>query len=94
MPFMERRTYSTFVKQWPDGISQLDRVTVTSPDIDLLSYPNADIGNIDKIIEMMLGCLQRIKDYPKLGYQIFQEIPEDVWRAGQELLSTGRYKLC
>lgn len=53
-------------------MDQLDNVILTSPNIDLLSYPNPDVGNMDKIIEMMLGCLQRVKTYPEQGFQIVQ----------------------
>ena len=93
MPFMERRTFATFCKQWPGGMDQLDNVILTSPNIDLLSYPNPDVGNMVKIIEMMIGCLQRVKTYPEQGFQIAQDIPTDVWAVGQKLISTGRYSV-
>ncbi|XP_076111498.1 uncharacterized protein SCO4629-like [Mytilus galloprovincialis] len=91
MPFMERRTYATFAKQWPGGMNQLDRVCVTSPAIDLMSYPNDDVGDLDKIMEMMVGCLQRVKNYPKLGFQIEQDIPDNVWNIGENFLPSGKY---
>lgn len=91
MPFMERRTYATFQKQWPGEMNRLSRVVVTSPNIELSSYPNADVGNIDDIIGMMIGCLDRIKNYPKLGYQIEQNIPEEVLNVGKKLLQSGIY---
>ena len=37
----------------------------------------------------MVGDLQRIKLYPALGYQIAQEIPDDVWSAFEELVRAG-----
>jgi hypothetical protein len=37
----------------------------------------------------MVGDLQRIKIYPDLGYQIAQEIPDEVWRAFEELVRAG-----
>jgi hypothetical protein len=37
----------------------------------------------------MVGDLQRIRLYPEKGYQIFQEIPDDVWAAYEELVAAG-----
>lgn len=37
----------------------------------------------------MVGDLQRIKEYPKQGFQIEQEIPDEVWRAYEELVKLG-----
>jgi hypothetical protein len=37
----------------------------------------------------MVGDLQRVKIYPEKGFQIAQEIPEDVWRAFEELVAAG-----
>ena len=37
----------------------------------------------------MVGDLQRIKIYPDKGFQIPQEIPEDVWAAYEALVSAG-----
>jgi len=33
--------------------------------------------------------LQRIKAYPAKGFQIYQEIPADVWDAYEQLVSAG-----
>jgi len=38
---------------------------------------------------MMVGDLQRIKYYPEKGFQIYQEIPEEVWKAYEELVKMG-----
>ena len=37
----------------------------------------------------MVGDLQRIRLYPAMGFQIHQDIPADVWDAGQELIRAG-----
>ena len=37
----------------------------------------------------MVGDLQRIKFYPRLGFQIKQEIPDDVWQAYEKLVALG-----
>jgi len=84
-PYMERRAWATFRMQWP---SPQPRVTVTSPQID---YDRYFAGAYPKPqeIRIMLGDMQRIKEYPKLGYQIEQEIPAEVWAAYEELVRLG-----
>lgn len=37
----------------------------------------------------MVGDLQRIKEFPKLGFQIEQDIPSDVWEAFEALVARG-----
>jgi uncharacterized SAM-binding protein YcdF (DUF218 family) len=84
-PYMERRTYATFKKQWPG--QEID-ILVTSPPIPYEEYFN-DENPKDKILNVMVGDLQRIKEYPTLGYQIKQDIPDDVWQAYEELVKLG-----
>ncbi len=82
-PYMERRSYATFKKHWPDKNLQ-----VTSPLLSLHDYPNNEIP-MERVIHIMVGDLQRIKEYPKLGFQIVQEIPEHIWKCGEQLIALG-----
>jgi uncharacterized SAM-binding protein YcdF (DUF218 family) len=82
-PYMERRSYATFKKHWPDK-----KLTVTSPQISFENYYNDEIP-LESVINIMVGDLQRIKIYPEKGFQIFQEIPEDVWSAYEKLVELG-----
>ena len=82
-PYMERRSYATFKKHWPDK-----KLIVTSPQISMLDYATDEIP-LEKVINIMAGDLQRIKLYPAKGFQIHQEIPPDVWDAYEKLLSLG-----
>lgn len=82
-PYMERRSYATFKKHWPDK-----KLVVTSPQISFEKYPIDEIL-LEKVINVMVGDLQRIKIYPEKGFQIFQEIPSDVWSAYEQLVSLG-----
>jgi uncharacterized SAM-binding protein YcdF (DUF218 family) len=84
-PYMERRTYATFLKQWP---GEPVEIMVTSPQISFEEYPNEEIPLVD-VLHIMVGDLQRIQLYPGLGYQIFQEIPENVWSAYTQLVQNG-----
>ena len=82
-PYMERRTYATFRKQWPEP-----DCLVTSPLISYEEY-SKDENFKKRFINVMVGDLIRIKEYPKLGFQIEQEIPNEVWEAGQKLVRLG-----
>ncbi len=82
-PYMERRSYATFLKNWPGK-----KLMVTSPQISFTAYPTQEIP-IDKVINIMVGDLQRIKLYPALGFQIYQEIPQHVWDACERLITAG-----
>jgi uncharacterized SAM-binding protein YcdF (DUF218 family) len=84
-PYMERRSYATFKKQWPEANTE---VTVTSPPIHYKNYFN-DANPKDLVLNIMVGDMQRIREYPKLGYQIEQDIPEEVWAAYEYLVAAG-----
>ncbi len=84
-PFMERRTFATFKKQWPDPTTMF---TVTSPQISFENYTNDSITETH-LINAMIGDLQRIKVYPEKGFQVYQEIPDEVWQAMNALITLG-----
>lgn len=85
-PYMERRAFATFKKLWPEK-----EIILTSPPIDFERYPTKKIVKED-VINILVGDLQRIKIYPRKGFQIFQEIPEDVWEAYKKLVTLGYTK--
>lgn len=85
-PYMERRTYATFKKQWP---RQDVQIQVTSPQISYEDYMNSSTISKDHILNVMVGDMQRIREYPKLGFQVEQEIPDEVWQAYEELVKLG-----
>jgi uncharacterized SAM-binding protein YcdF (DUF218 family) len=86
-PYMERRSYATFKRHWPEK-----EVVVTSPQVSfdeyLDGYSNRALSP-DDVIAIMVGDLQRIRLYPAKGFQIAQDIPDDVWEAFEELVRTG-----
>jgi uncharacterized SAM-binding protein YcdF (DUF218 family) len=86
-PYMERRSYATFQKVWPGKA-----LMVTSPKVsfdDYLSKYSNETLTPDDVISIMVGDLQRIRLYPAKGFQIEQEIPDDVWAAFEELVAAG-----
>ena len=86
-PYMERRTFATFNKVWPGKA-----VRVTSPRLSLdeylARYSHESLSPED-VISIMVGDLQRIREYPARGFQIPQPIPSDVWEAYEELVRAG-----
>lgn len=84
-PYMERRVYAAFKKQWSNPSLEL---LVTSPQISYEEHFNGGIPK-DLFLNIMVGDLQRIKVFPKLGFQIEQEIPKDVWDAFKALVAQG-----
>lgn len=92
-PYMERRTYATFMKQWPgmadgkDGARPFE-FSVTSPQFSFAEYLDDDNPR-ELVINIMVGDLVRIRSYPAMGYQIAQDVPEEIWEAGQRLLAAG-----
>ncbi|HEX7771276.1 MAG TPA: YdcF family protein [Pyrinomonadaceae bacterium] len=86
-PYMERRSYATFRKLWPEK-----ELIVTSPQVSfqnyLAEYTNRSLSMSD-VVSIMLGDLQRIKLYPARGWQIEQEIPDEVWAAFEVLVRAG-----
>lgn len=87
-PYMERRTYATFMKQWPGEAVEIVEIMVTSPQIPLEEYSTDPIFR-EKFINAMVGDTQRIKLYEERGFQIPQEMPDDVWSAYEELVRLG-----
>jgi hypothetical protein len=88
-PYMERRTYVTFKKQWPNAETQ---IFVTSPMLSYEEYTGGVTLDKDLIINIMVGDLQRIREYPKMGFQIEQDIPSDVWYYYETLIAAGYTK--
>ena len=86
-PYMERRSFATFRKMWPEK-----GVIVTSPQVAfdeyLDSYTNEALS-VDDVVSIMVGDLQRIKVYAEMGFQIPQDIPSEVWSAYEELVRDG-----
>jgi uncharacterized SAM-binding protein YcdF (DUF218 family) len=86
-PYMERRAFATVLKLWPEK-----EWIVTSPQVSfgeyVAHYTNRALSAAD-VVGIMVGDLQRIKIYPARGYQIAQEIPDEVWTAFEELVRAG-----
>ncbi|MFB7775757.1 YdcF family protein [Streptomyces bauhiniae] len=82
-PYMERRSYATARKLWP-GVEFL----CASEPLEFDEYLKS-IGDEKLVLDMLVGDLQRVIEYPKLGFAIEQEVPEDVRDAHESLVRDG-----
>lgn len=82
-PYQERRAYATCRKLWPAV-----EVVCTSQQVDLDTYA-AGIGDIPRMINVMVGDTQRIRLHAQHGYAIPQDIPSEVQAAYKRLVAAG-----
>lgn len=84
-PFMEKRTYATFSKQWPE---QAAEIRVTSQWQSWVDYFNEELP-LDMVLGALVADFERIKTYPAQGFQIEMPIPDDVDHAYKVLKKLG-----
>jgi uncharacterized SAM-binding protein YcdF (DUF218 family) len=82
-PYMQRRAYATIRKAWPEV-----EPVCASEDITFNEYLKS-IGDDKLVIDMVVGDLQRVIEYPARGFAIAQDIPADVTDAYQRLIAAG-----
>ncbi len=86
-PYMERRTYATF-RNYHKEVP----ISVTSPQISMTDYFSSVDISYETFLSTLVGDLYRIRTYSSKGFQIPQDIPEDVWDACNELIALGYNK--
>ncbi|MGH3566664.1 MAG: YdcF family protein [Pseudonocardia sp.] len=82
-PYQQRRAYATCRKVWPE----VD-VVCSSRSLPLDEYI-AGIGDVDRVINMLVGDTQRITEYARRGFAVKQDMPDDVDAAYQRLVAAG-----
>lgn len=82
-PYMERRSFATARKLWPEV-----EIICASEPLELDDYLKS-IGDEKLVLDMVVGDLQRVIEYPKLGFAIEQDVPQDVRAAYENLLAGG-----
>lgn len=82
-PFMQRRVLATLAVEWP-GMP----ATLASPDLTLDQYFTPELTP-EKIINILMGDLQRIWVYAERGWSAPQPIPTEVREAYDELAAMG-----
>lgn len=82
-PFMQRRVVATFALGWPEM-----RATLGSPEMTLDEYFTAELTP-ERILNIMMGDLQRVWVYARKGWSAPQPLPEPVREAYERLKSLG-----
>jgi len=82
-PYMERRSFATARKLWPEV-----EIVCASEPLEFEDYLKS-IGDEKLVLDMLVGDLQRVIEYPKLDFAIAQDVPEDVLAAYESLLAGG-----
>ncbi|MEE1788948.1 YdcF family protein [Streptomyces sp. SP17BM10] len=82
-PYEERRAYATARKLWPG----VDVVSASTP-MTFMEYVDS-IGDAKRVIDMLVGALQRLLIYPQQGFMVSQAVPNDVSAAYARLVDEG-----
>ncbi|MEU8268905.1 YdcF family protein [Sphaerisporangium sp. NPDC049002] len=82
-PYQQRRAYATCKKLWPE----VD-VTCASLPLSLDDYVQS-IGDVDRVINMLVGDTQRITEYAKKGFAVEQSYPDEVDAAFRRLVAAA-----
>jgi uncharacterized SAM-binding protein YcdF (DUF218 family) len=82
-PYQQRRAYATCRKVWPEI-----NVVCSSQPLPLDEYI-VGIGDVDRVINMLVGDTQRITEYARRGFAIEQDMPDNVVDAFQRLVAAG-----
>ncbi len=82
-PFMRRRVWATLPIEWPEMPA-----TLASPQMTLDEYFTGELGP-EKIINIMMGDLQRIWVYARKGWSAPQPLPAEVREAYLKLAALG-----
>ncbi|MEU9867197.1 YdcF family protein [Actinomadura sp. NPDC048021] len=82
-PYQQRRAYSTAEKLWPE----LEIVCASRP-LPLDEYI-ASIGDVKRVVDMLVGDTQRVMVYPDRGFATPQDMPAEVEAAYRRLVEAG-----
>ena len=82
-PYMQRRAYATMRKSWPGADA-----CAPPKNLSFDEYLKS-IGDDKLVIDMLVGDLQRIIEYPARGFAIAQDVPGAVTDAYRRLTAAG-----
>ncbi|MES9603495.1 ElyC/SanA/YdcF family protein [Actinomadura sp. NPDC000929] len=82
-PYQQRRAYSTAEKLSPEL-----EIVCTSRPLPLDEYI-ASIGDVKRVVDMLVGDTQRVMVYPDRGFATPQDMPAEVEAAYRRLVEAG-----
>jgi uncharacterized SAM-binding protein YcdF (DUF218 family) len=83
-PYLERRVLLTLKRQWAECDFLL-----ASPSIAYDEYPEPGIIDFDRLLNELVGQVDRVEKYPELGYTEPTEVPREVLTAKRRLIELG-----
>ena len=86
-PFMERRIWAAMGVYWPEAEFRVTSPRVTIP--EYLEHAKRQGVTEEAAVSVIVGDLQRMELYAKLGYQLPQQIPAPVKQAFHTLVELG-----
>jgi uncharacterized SAM-binding protein YcdF (DUF218 family) len=88
-PYMTRRFYVTALVYWPKPQPEFFSTSAKSSLRDFYEYDKNVYGGEGRMITLMIGDYERIKEYPKRGWMAKQTIPKEVEDAYIRLTNDG-----
>jgi uncharacterized SAM-binding protein YcdF (DUF218 family) len=85
-PYMLRRDFLTFEKQWP---GKKPNLMCSAVDITMMDYAEQSFETFSDMVHVMVGDLQRIQQYPKQHYEAEDIVPPHVLDAYKTLVTRG-----
>ncbi|MFI9530507.1 YdcF family protein [Micromonospora rosaria] len=82
-PYQQRRAFATCKLMWPD----VEVVCASNP-LGLDEYVRS-IGDVRRVVDMLVGDTQRIEVYAERGFAVPQEVPDEVRSAFGRLVAAG-----
>ncbi|MEU5848747.1 YdcF family protein [Saccharopolyspora shandongensis] len=82
-PYQQRRAFATAKKIWPEV-----ELVCSSQRLPLDEYVQS-IGDVNRVINMLVGDTQRVEVYARRGFAIAQEVPSEVKEAYAHLVEAG-----
>jgi len=82
--YLERRVWATLRKQWAD----CDFV-LSSPPILYDHYPQPDTIDFTKLVDEMVGQIDRVEKYAAMGFTESVDVPPEIVAAQRRLIELG-----
>jgi uncharacterized SAM-binding protein YcdF (DUF218 family) len=82
-PYQQRRAFATCKLVWPE----VEVVCASNP-LGLDEYVRS-IGDVRRVVNILVGDTQRIEVYAERGFAIRQEVPDEVRAAFDRLVAAG-----
>lgn len=83
-PHQLRRAFATFEKVWPGKELILSSISTT-----MAEYVKENSLDLNNFINALVGVTHRVLVYPGKGFQISQEMPDEVFHAFKILIERG-----